>query len=61
MHALLFQSHLSIAIMSKFTLWSLLLYTWNTYKIHLANQINHAGNTLLTDSHKNIPCLGQGI
>ena len=39
MHALLFQSHLSIAITSKFTLWSLLLYTWSTYTIHLANQL----------------------
>ena len=38
MHALLFQSHLSIAITSKFTLWSLLLHTWSTYTIHLANQ-----------------------
>ena len=39
MHALLFQSHLSFAITSKFTLWSLLLYTWSTYPIHLANQL----------------------
>ena len=37
MHALLFRSHLSIAITSKFTLWSLLLYTWSTYTIHVAN------------------------
>ena len=31
----------------------------STNKIHLANQINHAGNTLLTDSHEIIPCSGQ--
>ena len=32
---------------------------WRTKKIHLANQINRAGNNLLTDSHTIIPCLGQ--
>ena len=29
----------------------MLLLTWRTNKIHLANQINRAGNNLLTDSH----------
>ena len=28
------------------------LYTWSTNKFHLPNQINHACNTLLTDSHE---------
>ena len=32
--------------LSKFTLKSLLLYTWRTNKSHQANQINRAGNTL---------------
>ena len=36
---------------SKFTLYPLLLRTWRTNKIHLVNQINRAGNNLLTDSH----------
>ena len=34
------------------TMYSLLLYTWSNNKIPGANQINHAGNTLLTDSHE---------
>ena len=33
-------------------LWWALWYTWSSYKIHLANQINRAGNILLTDSHE---------
>ena len=28
------------------------MYAWSTHKIDLANQINCAGNTLLTDSHE---------
>lgn len=32
--------------LSKFTLKSLLLYTWRTNKSHQENQINRAGNTL---------------
>ena len=35
-------------------------FVWTTKKIHLANQINRAGNTLLADSPGNyVPCLGQ--
>ena len=39
------------ALKSKFTLF--------VYKIHLGNQIDRAGYTLLTDSHEIIFCLGQ--
>ena len=34
------------------TMYSLLLYTWSTNKISGASQINHVGNTLLTDSNE---------
>ena len=37
----------------------MLLLTWRTNKIHLANEINRAGNTLLTETQDYIPRLGQ--
>ena len=37
-----------------------ILYTWSINKLHLADQVNHAGNTLLTDLPEiYIPFLGQ--
>ena len=37
-----------------------ILYTWSVNKLHLADQVNHAGNTLLTDLPEiYIPFLGQ--
>ena len=34
------------------TMYLLLLFTWSSNKIPGANQINHVGNTLLTDSYE---------
>ena len=48
MHSILFESHsLAIAIEKIHVIIIAFLY-----KIHLGNQINHAGYTLLTDSYE---------
>ena len=56
MNAVLFQSQL-LAIAREQIHVIVIAFVNLEDKIHLASQINHAGNTLLTDSHKIIPCL----
>ena len=49
--AVLYLNHLlAIAIVQIHVIVIMLLHTWRTNKIHVANQINRSGNTLLIDS-----------